>query len=77
MKVINPTDKDLQIQYKGDVYSVKANDSVNVPSDVAEYWKSMIHNFLQVEEESEQKTSPETEIDSKKAKTSTKKTTKK
>ena len=50
MKVINPTDSAIEIQYKGVIYSVEGNDSVEVPEEAAVHWKTNLHNFLILEE---------------------------
>ena len=52
MKIHNPTNKKLSIQHKGETYSVEAQSSVVVPSDVATFWKEQIHNFIEVSPES-------------------------
>lgn len=39
------------MQYKGVAYSVEAESSVVVPSDVATFWKEQIHNFIEVSAE--------------------------
>lgn len=52
MKVINPTNESIAILYKGVDYVCEANDSAVVPDEVAIYWKTMIHNFVQLESES-------------------------
>ena len=49
MKITNPTDSDISVGIKGGQYTVKANGSLsNVPADVAEYWKTMLHHFIVV-----------------------------
>ncbi len=54
MKVINPTDKAITINYKQDEYTVPANGSVSgVTKEAATYWKERLHNFLTVEAEDE------------------------
>jgi len=51
-KVINPTDSAIEIQFRGVQYRVEANGALeNVPAPAAEYWKSMIHNFIQIVDE--------------------------
>lgn len=50
MIVKNPTDKDIEMTFKGIVYKVAANGSLkNVPSDVADDWKTRTHEFIIVE----------------------------
>lgn len=52
MKVTNPTNSDLKIQYKGIFYEVKANDSVDgVPEAAAYHWQKNIHNFIRLSED--------------------------
>lgn len=48
MKIINPIDSDISIQYKGETFSVEAKGSVEVPEEVGNHWLS-IHGFLSTE----------------------------
>lgn len=50
-KLTNPTNEVLAIQYKGVKYEIEASGSLSVPADVAEYWKTMIHEFILVSED--------------------------
>lgn len=50
-KVTNPTNEVLAIQYKGTKYECDASGSITVPAEVAEYWQTMIHNFILVSED--------------------------
>lgn len=53
MKITNPTSNDITIQYKGVSYTAPANGSVyGVSTQAAEYWKTMLHQFIIVEDES-------------------------
>lgn len=52
MKIINPTDKDISVQIKGVKYTVAAYGELNdVRREHAEYWQTMLHPFLKVEED--------------------------
>lgn len=52
MKIINPTDNEISIQFKGVVYTIPARGSISqVKEEVATYWKTMIHEFIQVSED--------------------------
>ena len=63
MIVKNNTDKKISVKIKGNLYEVEANDSISgVPSEHAEYWKTMLHNFLVLEQESLPEVSYETSI---------------
>lgn len=46
MIVKNPTGNDLEIQYNGFEYSLPGHGEVSLPTEVATYWQSKIHNFL-------------------------------
>lgn len=50
MKVINPTDSKIEIQFRGVGYSIEANGEAEILDAAALYWKSMIHNFIILEE---------------------------
>ena len=52
MKIINPTDNEISIQFKGIVYTIPARGSISqVKEEVATYWKTMIHEFILVSED--------------------------
>lgn len=52
MIVTNPTDKNLEVTYKGSTYSVEANGTKSgVPEDAAMFWKNSIHQFITVRDE--------------------------
>ena len=52
MKITNPTNKEISVQYKGIVYTIPASGSISgIKDDVANYWKTMIHEFIQVSED--------------------------
>lgn len=52
MKITNPTNNEISIQFKGIVYTIPARGSISqVTEDVATYWKTMIHEFIQVSED--------------------------
>ncbi len=44
----NPTDSDLTIKFNGIEYSLGANAEKEIPDDVAVYWRTKLHQFLQV-----------------------------
>lgn len=49
MKVKNPHNQKIEILYKGATYSVDAfGETGGIPEEVAEYWKAMIHNFVEI-----------------------------
>lgn len=51
-KITNPTENEISIQFKGVVYTIPAFGSISkVAKEVATYWKTMIHEFVQVEED--------------------------
>ncbi len=51
-KVINPSDSAIEIQYRGVFYRVDAGGSLDrVPDEAAQYWKTMIHNFVALDED--------------------------
>lgn len=53
MKIKNPTDSDIEIQFKGIKYSVPANGELNsVPEEVAKFWKTSIHEFIVISKDS-------------------------
>lgn len=51
MKIINPTDKKLEMQFEGTTYSVEAEDSTEVSNKVATHWKKNVHSFIVIETE--------------------------
>lgn len=63
MKVINTTNKDIEVVIKGRKYFLPANGSVsNVPEAHALHWKTKVHHFLNIAEDSvEDKESPAAE----------------
>lgn len=42
----NPTKDELSIQYEGVRYTIPALGELSLPAAAAEYWQTMIHNFL-------------------------------
>lgn len=63
MKVYNPTNNTLTIQYKGIQYSVGPMSSIyNVPTNVAEHWKTSVHGFIEISNTSEELFVPKVEI---------------
>ncbi len=50
MIITNPTENDITIQYKGTEYSVSGKGSVELPKEVALYWKNQLHSFLTISE---------------------------
>lgn len=52
MIAINPTGKELEIMYKGIVYSIPANGQTNLPDEVASHWKEHIHQFIELKDDS-------------------------
>ena len=63
MKVINTTNKDIKVMIKGREYFLPADGSVsNVPEAHALHWKTHVHHFLNIMEDSvEDKKSPAAE----------------
>jgi hypothetical protein len=52
MVVTNPTDQDITVSIKGNEYFVAANSSISgVKESHADYWKNMLHNFIEVSPE--------------------------
>jgi len=50
MKVINPTKDTIKVQIKGTEYVIEPESSlVNVPNEIAKYWKENIHTFIGIE----------------------------
>lgn len=60
-KVTNPTDKALEIQYRGLRYRVEAEDSIELSEEIALHWKT-IHAFLLVEQTNSNSTKVETNV---------------
>jgi hypothetical protein len=54
MFVTNPTEQDLEIEYKGDAYKIGAKKTEEMGVEVATFWKKDIHNFLIVTDAKEQ-----------------------
>lgn len=53
MKVYNPTEEAITITYKGVDYTAPAGGfAEEVPATVAEHWKTMIHNFVIISDDS-------------------------
>jgi len=46
--LINPTDKDISVIILGKDYTLKANDSIDLDDNIAEYWLTL-HAFLKVD----------------------------
>lgn len=46
----NPHSEDCTITFKGKSYTVSAGETVEIPEDVATYWKNQIHKFLEIVE---------------------------
>ncbi len=49
-KVTNPTEQKISIMFRGVNYSIDAGESKIIESVVADYWKTMIHGFIEVED---------------------------
>jgi hypothetical protein len=47
MKLYNPTNESLEIQYNGSKYSIKAGETKEIENEVAKHWKDTIHLFLE------------------------------
>lgn len=53
MKITNPTNEAIAIQYRGADYRVDAMSTIqDVPEEAAIYWRDMIHNFIIVSSDS-------------------------
>ncbi len=63
----NPTGNEVSVVYKGVSYTIPANGAMTLPSDVADYWKTRIHQFLIDVAEEAQKAEPVTETKETKA----------
>lgn len=44
----NPTNNDLAIKFLGVEYTLKANQSKEIPDECAQYWRTKLHKFLEV-----------------------------
>lgn len=52
MKITNPTNSKISITYRGTNYEIEAGNEIrDIPKEVANYWKSRIHNFIIVSED--------------------------
>lgn len=51
MRIKNPTEESLTVTIFGKEYSVKPLASVEVPAEVASYWRTKLHTFLTIEED--------------------------
>ncbi len=60
MKIINPTENKLEMQFEGTTYTVEADDSTEVSEKVATHWKENVHSFIVVETD-EVKVAPKVE----------------
>jgi len=59
MKVKNPTDKVVNLNYLGEDYTIKANSSEDFPEDVAKHWVRM-YEFMTLEADTPKKEEKET-----------------
>ena len=50
MKITNPIDKKIEVVIKGSKYSIEANGSIDLPKEIAIFWKDKIHQFLLLSE---------------------------
>ena len=48
IKIHNPIDKELILQFQGDVYTIGAKTSKEFPSDLANHWME-IYGFITVD----------------------------
>jgi len=64
MKIKNPTNNKIEVQIKGNIYSIEPMGTLeDVPGDVATYWKDALHNFIVISDDSSEapvQTEPET-----------------
>lgn len=51
VKIYNPENKVLSIQFEGEIYSLPAAGVGELPKEVAEYWVGRIHQFLEYVDE--------------------------
>jgi hypothetical protein len=58
----NPTDSNLTIKFLGVEYSLGANASKDFPEDVAVYWRTKLHKFLEVVKEVKEVAAPKPEV---------------
>jgi hypothetical protein len=49
--LINPTDKDVTIVIKGDIFTIEADSKESFPANIVDEWVRT-HEFLKVEKES-------------------------
>lgn len=52
MRIKNPTNVDVSVNYGGEVYTVEAGKSVDLPEEVVRHWMN-IHQFMVVGAEEE------------------------
>lgn len=50
----NPVEETITVTIFGTTYTVKPNDTIEVPQEVGEYWKTL-HGFLKVEQPKQEK----------------------
>lgn len=50
IKVTNPTESPIEIQYRGVVYHLDAGESKAILDEAAIYWRTNIHNFVTLED---------------------------
>lgn len=50
MLLHNPTKNKLEVMIEGQEYSINANDSIEINDAVGKFWKSRLHNFLEISE---------------------------
>lgn len=48
MKIKNPSDKEVTLNYKGELYTIDAESTKDFPSDVASQWVTMFQ-FMTIE----------------------------
>lgn len=53
MKLYNPTDNDVEITFNGVEYSIKSLSIKDLPEKVAKHWKENIHQFLEINTDTE------------------------
>lgn len=51
MKVINPTDNKISMQYKGTIYEIAPGSAAVLPDEVATHWQTNVHQFVILEAE--------------------------
>ena len=48
MRVKNPIEKEVTLNYKGELFTIKANSTQDFPTDIAKHW-IYIYGFMSIE----------------------------